>query len=120
MALKTALQKVGTTMTAIVSNPAESGIAIKVSSLFVSNILASQSSSVDIEISRGGTGYSVLKGGVIPAGKTLSVFISKDVGVYLEEGDSLSLKSAAADSLDAVCSYSEVDPTAVCEPLCLD
>lgn len=119
MALKTALQKVGTTVSAIVANPSESGVILKVSSLFVSNTTSS-SVSVDIEVLRGATAYSILKGGAIPAGKTLSTFISKDVGVYLEEGDSLQLKSSAADSLDAVCSYAEVDPTATCEPLCLE
>lgn len=119
MALKTALQKVGTTVSAIVTNPSESGVILKVSSLFVSNTTAS-SASADIEVLRGSTSYSILKGGAIPAGKTLSVFISKDVGVYLEEGDSLRLKASAADSLDAVCSYAEIDPTATCEPLCLE
>jgi hypothetical protein len=119
MALKTALQKVGTTAATIVENPAESGVVLKVSSLFVSNTTGSDALA-DIEVSRGGVTYSILKGGSIPAGKTLSAFISKDVGVYLEEGDALRLKASAADSLDAVCSYSEVDPTAVCEPLCLE
>jgi hypothetical protein len=101
MALKTALQKVGTTASSIVENPAESGVVLKVASLFVSNTTGS-TVLVDIEVSRSGTSYSI------------------DVGVYLEEGDTLLLKSSAADSLDAVCSYSEVDPTAVCEPLCLE
>jgi hypothetical protein len=119
MALKTALQKVGTTASSIVENPAESGVILKVASLFVSNTTGS-AIQADIEISRGGTSYSILKGGSIPAGKTLSTFVSKDVGVYLEEGDALRLKASAADSLDAVCSYSEVDPTAVCEPICLE
>ena len=119
MALKTALQQLTTAATAIVTNPAESGVVLKVSSLFVSNKSVS-GAAADVEVVRGATAYSVLKGGTIPAGKTLSVFISKDIGVYLEEGDSLRLRSSAADSMDAVCSYSEVDPTAVCEPLCLD
>ena len=120
MALKTALQKVGTTISSIVTNPSESGVVFKVSSLFISNVHASAPAAVDIEVYRGGSAYSILKGGEIPAGKTLSAFISKDIGVYLEEGDSLRLKSSAADSLEAVCSYSEVDPTATCEPLCVD
>lgn len=120
MALKTALQKVGTTMQAIVTNMAESGVVLKVSSLFVSNVLSDSNATVDIEVARGGSNYSVLKSGIIPAGKTLSVFISKDIGLYLEEGDSLRLKASSADSLDAVCSYSEVDPAATCEPLCLE
>lgn len=119
MALKTALQKVETTMTEIVSNPSESGVVIKVSSLFVSNT-SNNSISVDVEMTRDGTGYSVIKSGVIPSGKTLSVFISKDVGIYLEEGDSLGLKASSSNSLDAVCSYSEVDPAAACTPLCLE
>jgi hypothetical protein len=119
MALKTALQNVSTTASSIVENPAESGVVLKVSSLFVSNKTGS-TVQADIEVSRGGTSYSILKGGSIPSGKTLSAFISKDVGVYLEEGDALRLKASATNSLDAVCSYSEVDPTAVCEPLCLE
>lgn len=120
MALKTALQKVGTTATAIISNAAESGVVLKISSLFVSNIVSSGSVTVDIELNRAGTGYSILKDGAIPGGKTLSVFISKDVGVFLEEGDSLKLKASALNSLDAVCSYSEIDPTLACNPVCLE
>lgn len=120
MALKTALQNLGTSLSEIVANPAESGVVLKVSSLFVSNHLAEDETLVDIEVSRGGSNFSILKSGIIPAGKTLSVFISKDVGIYLEEGDSLKLKASAADSLDAVCSYSEIDPTAICEPICLE
>lgn len=106
-------------MTAIASNPAESGLVFKVSSLFVSNVTASEAQ-VDIEVYRDSTSYSVIKSGVIPAGKTLSVFASKDMGLYLEEGDSLRLKAAAVDSLEAVCSYSEADPTATCQPLLME
>lgn len=120
MALKTALQNLGTSLSEIVANPVESGVVLKVSSLFVSNYLASDDATVDIEVGRGGSSFSILRGGVIPAGKTLSVFISKDIGIYLEEGDSLKLKASATNSLDAVCSYAEVDPTAVCEPLCME
>lgn len=120
MALKTALQKVGTSMGEIVANAAESGVVLKVSSLFVSNTGSSGDCLVDIEVRRGGTGYSVLKGGTIPAGKTLSAFISKDMGVYLEEGDSLRLQASSANCLEAVCSYSEVDPTATCDVLCVE
>jgi hypothetical protein len=120
MALKTALQNLGTSLSEILVNQAESGVVLKVSSLFVSNYLASGDAFVDIEIGRGGSSFSILRGGLIPAGRTLSVFISKDIGVYLEEGDSLKLKASAPSSLDAVCSYSEIDPTATCEPLCLE
>jgi hypothetical protein len=119
MAKKTTLQKVGTTVADIVANPVESGIVLKVSSLFVSNTTDSDVE-VDIVVSREGSSYNILKGGVIPGGKTLNTFVNKEVGVYLEEGDALGLKASAADSLDAVCSYTEVDPTAVCEPLCLE
>lgn len=119
MALKTSLQKMGTTVSAVVVNPSESGVVLKVSSLFISNTTASDVEA-DIEVLRGSTSYNILKSGVIPAGKTLSAFISKDVGVYLEEGDSLRLRASDADSLDAVCSYEEIDPTAVCEPLCAE
>lgn len=120
MALKTALQKVETTAAPIVTNPSESGVVFKISSLFISNISPSNDASVDIEVQRGASAYSILKGGKIPAGKTLSAFASKEIGVYLEEGDSLRLKSSSADSLEAVCSYSEIDPTAACDPLCVE
>jgi hypothetical protein len=119
MAQKTTLQKVGTTVADIVANPLESGIVLRISSLFISNTTDSNVE-VDVEISRDGSSYNILKGGVIPSGKTLNTFVNKEVGVYLEEGDALGLKASAADSLDAVCSYTEVDPTAVCEPICME
>jgi len=113
MALKTSLQKVGTTAADIVSNQAESGVSLKVTSLFVSNVLSEDPAEVDIEVARAGSYYSLIKGGSIPAGKTLSVFISKDIGLYLEEGDSIRLKSSSENSLEAVCSYEEIAPDAI-------
>jgi len=119
MALKTSLQLVGTSIASIVTNLPESGVVLKVTSLFVSNV-SNSDAEVDIEVNRDEVGYNILKSGVIPAGRTLSVFVSKDIGIYLEEGDSLRIRSAEPDTLEAVCSYSEIDPTAVCEPICLE
>jgi len=119
MALKTTLQSVGTSLQSIASNQPESGVVLKVTSLFISNVSDSDAE-VDVEVNRDEVSYYILKSGVIPQGKTLSVFVSKDVGIYLEEGDSLRLKAQDVDVLEAVCSYTEVDPNAKCEPICME
>lgn len=121
MTLKTATQNASTNFATLVSNPIGSGFVIKMTSLFVSNKTNSEAALVDIQVVRDATSYSIMKEGVVPANKTMSVFMSKDIGIYLEEGDLVQVKSSSADSLDVICSYMEASPDdASCNPLCLE
>jgi len=102
---KTAVQAVGTSATAIVTNSAASGKVFKVNALYVSNVDGTDNAEINIDIFRGSTAYHIGKTIVVPADATLDV-MSKSV--YLEEGDSLRLTANAASDLEAVCSYEEI------------
>lgn len=102
---KTAVQAVGTSAAAIVTNSSSSGKVFKVNSLYVSNVDGTDNAAITVDLYRSSTAYHVAKTVVIPADATLDV-ISK--AFYLEEGDSLRLTASAASDLEAVCSYEEI------------
>lgn len=102
---KTAVQAVGTSATAIVTNSAASGKVFKVNALYVSNVDGTNNADINVDIFRSSVAYHIGKTIVVPADATLDI-LSKPV--YLEEGDSLRLTANAASDLEAVCSYEEI------------
>lgn len=102
---KTAVQAVGTSPTAVVSNASSSGKVFKVNALYVSNVDGTNNADINVDIYRSSTAYHIAKTVVVPADATLDV-ISK--AIYLEEGDSLRLTANATSDLEAVCSYEEL------------
>ncbi len=102
---KTAVQAVGTSATAIVTNSGSSGKVFKINALYVSNIDGTNNAEINVDIYRSSTAYHIAKTVVVPADATLDV-ISK--AIYLEEGDSLRLTANASSDLEAVCSYEEI------------
>ena len=102
---KTAVQAVGTSATAIVTNSVSSGKVLKVNALYVSNVDGTSNAEITVDLYRSSTAYHVAKTVVVPADATLDI-ISK--AIYLEEGDSLRLTANAASDLEAVCSYEEI------------
>lgn len=102
---KTAVQAVGTSATAIVTNSGSSGKVYKINALYVSNIDGTNNAEINVDIYRSSTAYHIAKTVVVPADATLDV-ISK--AIYLEEGDSLRLTANASSDLEAVCSYEEI------------
>ena len=102
---KTAVQAVGTSATAIVTNSASSGKVFKVNALYVSNIDGANNAEINVDLYRSSTAYHIAKTVVVPADATLDV-VSKSI--YLEEGDALRLTAGTASDLEAVCSYEEI------------
>ena len=102
---KTAVQAVGTSATAIVTNSASSGKVFKVNALYVSNVDGTDNAEVNIDIFRSSVAYHIVKTLVVPADATVDV-ISK--AIYLEEGDALRITANSASDLEAVCSYEEI------------
>lgn len=103
---KTAVQAVGTSATAIVSNSAGSGKVFKVNALYVSNVDGTNNAEITLDFYRSSTPYRIANTVVVPADATLDV-VSKSI--YLEEGDSLRLTANATGDLEAVCSYEEIN-----------
>ncbi len=102
---KTAVQAVGTSATAIVSNSAASGKVLKINALYVSNVDGTNNASVNVDVFRSSTAYHIAKTVTVPADASLDVLTNP---IYLEEGDSLRLTANAASDLEAVCSYEEI------------
>lgn len=102
---KTAVQAVGTSATAIVTNSSGSNKVFKVNALYVSNIDGTNNAEITVDLFRSSTAYRIASTVVVPADATLDV-ISK--AIYLEEGDSLRLTANLANDLEAVCSYEEI------------
>jgi len=102
---KTAVQAVGTSATAIVTNSSSSGKVFKINALYVSNVDGTNNSIVSVDVYRSTTAYHIAKTITVPADATIDV-ISK--AVYLEEGDALRLTASASNDIEAVCSYEEI------------
>jgi len=102
---KTAVQAVGTSATAIVTNSASSGKVFKVNALYVSNVDGTDNAEITVDLYRSSTAYHVAKTVIVPADATLDVLAK---AIYLEEGDSLRLTANAASDLEAVCCYEEI------------
>ena len=102
---KTAVQAVGTSAAAIVTNSASSGKVLKVNALYVSNVDGTNNAEITVDLYRSSTAYHVAKTITIPADATLDVLAK---AIYLEEGDALRLTASTASDLEAVCSYEEI------------
>ena len=102
---KTAVQAVGTSATAIVTNSASSGKVFKVNALLVSNVDGAAAAEVTVDLYRSSTAYHLVKTLSVPADATLDVLAKS---IYLEEGDALRLTANVAGDLEAVCSYEEI------------
>lgn len=103
----TDVQAVGTSATAIVSNPGASNKVFKINSLIVSNIDGVNPADISAFFVRSATNFALASTITVPADATL-VIISKDTAIYLEEGDSITLLASAAGDLQAICSYEEI------------
>lgn len=105
---KTSLQNVSTVSTSIVSNDVDSGKLYKINSLIVSNIDGVNTADITVDLARGAASYKLASTISIPADATL-VVLSRDIGIYLEEGDSINCIASANDDLQAICSYEIID-----------
>lgn len=102
---KTAVQLVGNTAAAIISNAAGSGKVIKVNALYCGNVDTATAYDLTVDFYRSSVAYRIAPTVTISAKMTLDV-LSKFI--YLEEGDSLRLTASAASKLEAIASYEEI------------
>lgn len=103
---KTDVQAVGTSASAITTCPTDK--VYKINSLIVSNIDGVNAANITVDLFRSSISYAIASTITVPADTTL-VVISKDMGIYLEEGDSLRCTASAAGDLQALCSYEIID-----------
>ena len=101
----TAVQNVGTSATAIITNSASSNKVLKITALYVSNIDTTNLYKITVDLFRSSTAYPITYQVEVPSTSTLDV-ISKNL--YLQEGDSLRLTADTVNKLVATCSYEEI------------
>ena len=99
---KTAVQIVGSSAVAIISNATASGQVIKVNALLAGNIDATTAYDLTVDLFRSSVAYRLVATVSVPAKSTLDV-LSK--AIYLEEGDTLRLTASTASKLEAIASY---------------
>jgi hypothetical protein len=102
---KTAVQIVGTSATAIITNSGSSGKVLKINALYCGNVDGTTAYDLTIDIFRSSTAYRFIPTLTVPAKSTLDV-LSK--AIYLEEGDTLRLTASTANKIEAVASYEEI------------
>jgi hypothetical protein len=104
---RTDVLAVGTSATAITTNPAASDRVYKINTLVVSNVNGASAVDVNVELRRSTTSYRIASTVSIPADSSL-VVIAKENPMYLLEGDSLRVTAGSSGSAEAVCSYEEI------------
>lgn len=89
------------------ANSASSGKVFKINVLSIANIDGTNDATIKVGVKRSSTTHYIAFLVSVPAASTLIV-IGKDNGIYLEEGDTLTIEASAAGDLSAVCSYEEI------------
>ena len=102
---KTAVQAIGTSAAAIVTNSGSSNKVFKVNALYIPNVDGTNDATVNVDLYRSSTAYHIAKTINVPADTSIDVLTKP---VYLEEGDALRLTASAASDLEGVCSYEEI------------
>jgi len=101
---KTAVVALGSTdATDIVANAAASNKVLKVNSLYVANVDATDACHITITVD----GKKIANQISVPAKSTL-VVITKNESVYLEENKKIQATAETADDLEVVASYEEI------------
>lgn len=92
-----------TTLTAILSNAANTSEVIRINSLFITNV-GGADAAVSVNFQRSGLSYYISYNSLVPVGTT-SVIMGKDTGIYLEEGDNLRVSASANSAFQYTVSY---------------
>jgi hypothetical protein len=103
---KTDVLDVTTTETAITTCASDK--LYKINSVIVSNIDGTNPADITVVLERSSVTYAIASTITVPADATL-VVVTKDMGIYLEESDSIKLTASANSDLQALCSYEIID-----------
>lgn len=103
---KTTPVSLGTSLAAVLSNPAESGLVLKVNTIRASNISAA-AATFSIALVRGASTVYLLKDGSVSKGTAL-IASDKNEYLYLEEGDSLQASASGVDTIHLTINYEQV------------
>jgi hypothetical protein len=105
---KTAVGSLTTTLSSYLDNASASNQVYKINSIIVANVDGTNAADVNVSVFRSSTHYYLAKTISVPADSTLIV-LSKDMGIYLEEGDSIYASAGAASDLQILVSYEIIE-----------
>ena len=94
----------------ILTNSSGSGKLFKINSIIVANVDGTNSCNTTVKFydDSASTPYTLAATVVVPAKSTLIV-LGKDAPIYLEEGDKIRGGASAANDLEIIISYEELD-----------
>lgn len=104
---KTSGFDVTTTLSTVLSNPANSGNVLKINTIFCSNIIGTQPADIDLCYNDGSGDFYIAKTISVPADAT-QILLSRDACIYIEEGDSIKAKASANNNLQLVIAFEEI------------
>ena len=94
----------------LIVNAASSGKALRITSLFVSNVDGTNNASITIKhypAACGGTGVPIVSTLTVPADSTV-VVLNREQSIWMEEDTHLGFTASAADDLSVIVAYEEV------------
>ena len=100
-----------TSPSTIVFNQVDSNQVYKLNSVVVTNVDGTNAADVTVQLARQGVNYSIISTASVPADASLIV-VSKETGIYLEEGDAIQAFASANGDLDISVSYETIAETA--------
>ena len=101
-----------TSQTTLVSNAASSGKVFKINMIQVANVDGANACDVTVDIhsaaAGGGTAYSLVSTASVPVDSAL-IALDKNTAIYLEENTSITATASAANDLEVLVSYEEIN-----------
>jgi len=101
----------GTSATVLLSNAASSGKVVKVNTIIVANVDATNACDVTVDLhsaaAGGGTAFSIISTASVAADSSL-VALDKSTAIYLEEDMSITVTAGTANDLEVIVSYEEI------------
>jgi len=104
----TQVQNITTTPTTIVINNSGSGKVMKINTLFIANIDATNAADITVDLFRSSVAYKIIST-VTVAADTSFTAIDKTLSLYLLEGDQLRLTASVNSRLTGICSFEEIN-----------
>jgi len=103
----TAVANVTTSATAIVTNSSGSNKVYKLNGIMVTNIDATNSATITVDLYRGSVAYQMISNLVVTINTSYTP-IDKTLSLYLLEGDAIRLTANANSRLQAVATWEEI------------
>lgn len=100
-----------TSATTLLSNAASSGKVVKVNTIIVANVDATNACDVTVDLhsaaAGGGTAFSIVSTASVASDSSL-VALDKSTAIYLEEDMSITVTAGTANDLEVIVSYEEI------------